>query len=59
MGISADDEEGVGIVPLGQKNPPSRDTVRGKPMRQLFCCLPATLVGIIVESDIDGARALA
>ena len=29
-----------------------------RPMGQLFCCLPATLVGIIIESDIDGARAV-
>ena len=59
MHISAANKEGVGIVTLGQINPTSKDTVRGNPMSQLFCCLPATLVGIIVESDIDGALAVA
>ena len=41
-----------------QKNPTSGYTMSGKPMGQLFCCLPATLVGIIIESDINDARAV-
>jgi hypothetical protein len=56
MHISAAKKGVVGIVTLGQKNPTSRDAVRGKPMRQLFCSLSATLVGIIVESDIYDSR---
>ena len=56
MRISAANEEGVGIVTLRQENATSGDTVCGKPMGQLFCCLPATLVRIVVESDIDSAR---
>ena len=41
-----------------QENPASGYTMSGKPMGQLFCCLPATLVGIIIESDINDARAV-
>ena len=40
-----------------QENATSGDTMRGKPMGQLFCSLPAALVGIIIEGDIDDARA--
>ena len=58
MHVSTAHEEGVGIVPLRQKNATSGNTVRGKPMGQLFCCLPATLVGIMVESNIDDARSV-
>jgi len=56
MGISATNEEGVGIVSFRQRNATSRDTVLGKLMRQLLCCLLATQVGIFVEHDIDDAR---
>ena len=56
MGISAANEEGVGILTFRQKNSTSGDAVCGKPTGQLFCSLPATLVGIIIESDIDDAR---
>jgi len=41
---------------LRQENATSRDTVRGKPMSQLFCSLLDALVGIIIEGDIEGAR---
>ncbi len=59
MGISADDEEGVGIVSFRQLNATSRDTSLGKLMDQMFCSLLAALVDVIVEDDIDGVRPVA
>jgi len=40
-----------------QENATSGDMVRGKTTDQLFCSLLPAPVGIIVESDIDDARA--
>jgi hypothetical protein len=42
-------------MPRGQDYPANRYRVCGKAMSQLFCSLLATVVGIIVETDIDDA----
>jgi len=59
MGISATNEEGVGIVSFRQQNATSWDTLLGKLMGQLLCSLLAALVDVIVEGDIDGAQPVA
>jgi len=39
-----------------QDYPANRDRLWGQTMGQLFCSLLATLVEVMVEGDIDGAR---
>ena len=53
--IFALNEERVGILSRRQENATSGDTVRSKPMGQLFCSLLAALVGIIIEGDVESA----
>jgi hypothetical protein len=48
-------EEGVGVVSRRQDYPANRYSVCGKTMSQLLCSLLATVIGIIVEADIDDA----
>ena len=53
--VAALNEEGVGIVSLGQEDAASSDTLRAKTMGQLLCGLLAAVVGIDIEGEIDGA----
>src|ERR1700692_373786 len=51
--VSSLNDEGVWSVPLRQEDAVGGDTVRGKTMGQLLCCLLAALVGIDIEGEID------
>jgi len=57
--ITTLDEEGVRIVALGQKHATRSDTLRPETMRELLRGLLPAAVGIGIEGEINGARAIA
>src|SRR5256885_877687 len=58
-GITALDEEGVRIVALGQERAASGDALRVETLSQVLRGLLAAAVGIDIEGEINGARAIA
>jgi hypothetical protein len=51
-------EKRVGIVTLWQQDAKDHDAVCAKAVGQLLCSLLSALVGVDIEGEIDGARAI-